>query len=128
MGRKDNDETEFALYRVPPHCYLHVLDQTTNTTRVEIGPLTFIRKDNERVLLGPIRMVIVPPRHYCVVRNPVMRDDAGELVVDRLGQIKLQHAETEVRLEQDPSPCTPGRRWTPLCGRCRSSTGSRPSG
>ncbi len=103
-----DSSSDGSLFRVPPYCYLHVLDQTTNVTRVEVGPLTFIRKDNEKVLLGPTRMVIVPPRHYCVVRNPVVRDADGELVRDNFGQVKLDHAESEVRLEQDPFPLFPG--------------------
>ena len=37
------------VYRVPPYYYLHVLDQSTNVTRLEIGPITFVRKDNEQV-------------------------------------------------------------------------------
>ncbi len=101
-------DPEGSLFRVPPFCYLHVLDQTTNVTRVEVGPLTFIRKDNEKVLMGPTRMVIVPPRHFCVVRNPVTRDADGEIRRDQYGQVKLDHAETEVRLEQDPFPLFPG--------------------
>ena len=59
-------------------------------------------------------MIIVPPRHYCIVRNPVVRgqpkDDGqlGEAQFDSMGQIRLQHAETEVRLAQDPFPLYPG--------------------
>ncbi len=102
-----------SLYRLQPHCYIHVLDQTTNVTRVEVGPQTFIRKDNEKVLMPPTRMVIIPPRHYCVIRNPVVREEGeggkkGEVARDNLGQIRLQHAETEVRLAQDPFPLYPG--------------------
>ena len=40
---------EGPVYRVPPYYYLHVLDQTSNVTRLEIGPITFVRKDNEQV-------------------------------------------------------------------------------
>ena len=39
-----------ALYRIPPHFYVHVLDQNTNITRIETGPKTFIRQDNERYI------------------------------------------------------------------------------
>lgn len=37
-----------SIIRIPPHHYIHVLDQNTNIARVEIGPLTYIRQDNER--------------------------------------------------------------------------------
>jgi len=44
MPRK---ETE-SLFRIPPYYYIHVLDQNKNVTRLEVGPQTYIRKDNER--------------------------------------------------------------------------------
>jgi major vault protein len=44
-ARRAADE---ALYRIAPYHYLHVLDQNTNVTRLEIGPQTYIRQDNER--------------------------------------------------------------------------------
>jgi major vault protein len=43
-GQKDD-----SLYRIPPYFYLHVLDQNTNVTRLEIGPKTYIRQDHERL-------------------------------------------------------------------------------
>ncbi|XP_071322119.1 major vault protein [Trachinotus anak] len=99
---------EASIIRIPPHHYIHVLDQNTNIARVEIGPLTYIRQDNERVLFSPVRMIMVPPRHYCVVLNPVSRDDNGQVLFDQSGQAKLRHADLEIRLTQDPFPLYPG--------------------
>lgn len=53
-------------------------------------------------------MIIVPPCHYCIIRNPVVRNAENALVYDGAGQIKLRHADLEVRLEQDPFPLFPG--------------------
>ncbi|XP_057202759.1 major vault protein isoform X2 [Triplophysa rosa] len=99
---------DVSIIRIPPHHYIHVLDQNTNIARVEIGPLTYIRQDNERVLFSPVRMIMVPPRHYCVVLNPVVRDDEGRVQFDGSGQAKLRHADLEIRLTQDPFPLYPG--------------------
>ncbi|XP_042249218.1 major vault protein [Thunnus maccoyii] len=99
-----------SIIRIPPHHYIHVLDQNTNIARVEIGPLTYIRQDNERVLFSPERMIMVPPRHYCVVANPVARDDNGQVLFDQSGQAKLRHADLEIRLTQDPFPLYPGEQ------------------
>jgi len=96
------------VYRVPPYHYLHVLDQTSNVTRLEVGPITFVRKDNEQVLLGPEKMVTVPPRFYCIVKNPVVRNAEGEVLLDGMGQVRLEHAEEEVRLQQEPFALYPG--------------------
>uniref|UniRef100_A0A3P9ANY2 Major vault protein n=1 Tax=Esox lucius TaxID=8010 RepID=A0A3P9ANY2_ESOLU len=100
--------TEVSIIRIPPHHYIHVLDQNTNIARVEVGPLTYIRQDNERVLFSPVRMIMVPPRHYCVVLNPVTRDDNGQVQFDQSGQAKLRHADLEIRLTQEPFPLYPG--------------------
>eukprot|EP00039_Didymoeca_costata_P027759 m.19130 g.19130 ORF g.19130 m.19130 type:complete len:865 (-) comp6493_c0_seq1:72-2666(-) len=103
-----------TVYRLAPYTYIHVLDVTTNITRVETGPLTYIRQDNEKVVLGPEPMITVPSRHYVIIRNPALRDDAGEIVYDAgegpFRQVKLRHAENQVRLAQDPFPLYPGEQ------------------
>ncbi len=48
------------VYRIPPFYYIHVLDQNSNVTRLEVGPKTFVKQDHEKVLLGPERMLIIP--------------------------------------------------------------------
>ncbi|KAK0042287.1 major vault 1 [Biomphalaria pfeifferi] len=107
-GSRNVDRNDGAIFRIPPHYFIHVLDQNTNVTRTEVGPKTFIRQDHQRVTRGPEQMVIVPPRHYCAIENPVCRDKDGNLIIDSIGQIKLQHAELEIRLAQDPFPLHPG--------------------
>ncbi|XP_012867148.1 PREDICTED: major vault protein [Dipodomys ordii] len=100
--------TDESIIRIPPYHYIHVLDQNSNVSRVEVGPKTYIRQDNERVLFAPKRMVTVPPRHYCMVVNPVARDAQGTVLFDVTGQIRLRHADQEIRLAQDPFPLYPG--------------------
>ncbi len=88
--------SEETIFRIPPYYFLHVLDQNTNVTRVEVGPQTYIRQDNERVVSGPSKMIVVPPRHYCVVENPVVKNDQGQVQFDPSGQVRLMHADLEV--------------------------------
>lgn len=100
-----------TVFRLAPFSYIHVLDVTTNITRVEIGPQTFIKQDNEKVIEGPVPMITIPPRHYITVKNPALRNEKGEHVFDIVAeqkQIKLRHAEQEIRLTQDPFPLYPG--------------------
>ena len=47
-GGPTRDESK-SIYRIPPYYYVHVLDQNTNTTKMEVGPKTYIRQDNEKV-------------------------------------------------------------------------------
>ncbi|XP_062994279.1 major vault protein [Elgaria multicarinata webbii] len=97
-----------SIIRIPPYHYTHVLDQNTNVTRVEVGPKTYIRQDNERIIFPPAKMVMVPPRFYCIVRNPVVRGVDAVVQLDAVGQVRLRHADLEIRLAQDPFPLYPG--------------------
>ncbi|XP_017535983.1 major vault protein isoform X3 [Manis javanica] len=100
--------TEESIIRIPPYHYIHVLDQNSNVSHVEVGPKTYIRQDNERILFTPMCMVTVPPHHYCTVANPVSRDAQGCVLFDITGQVRLRHADLEIRLAQDPFPLYPG--------------------
>lgn len=95
---------------IPPFSYIHVLDSNANLTTLLTGPLTYTRPDHCRVVLAPTKMVVIPPRSYAVVRNPVVRNPrTGEVVVDpATGQVKLRFGDSEVRKSQDRFPLYPG--------------------
>jgi major vault protein len=99
---------ESSVYRIPPYHYIHVLDQNENVTRLEIGPKTFVKQDNEKVIYGPEKMITIPPRHFCVVENPVLKDKENKIVFDQSGQAKLGFADLEYRFGRDPFPLYPG--------------------
>ena len=46
--------------------------QTANTQRVEVGPKTLVLNTNENVIGGVNTCIVIPPRHYCCIRNPVV--------------------------------------------------------
>jgi len=96
------------IIKIPPFHYLHVLNNNTNVSRLETGPQKFVIYDNDTVVLGPKKMIVIPPRHYCIIENPVIRNE-NEVVLDQHGQVKLRHGEDEIRFEQnDPFPLFPG--------------------
>jgi major vault protein len=99
-----------AVIRIKPYFYIHVLDNNSNVTRVEVGPQTFTRQDHEKLVSGPDAMIMIPPRNYCIIQNPVQRDEKGNTVKDEGGQIKVRHGDEEVRFEQDPFPLFPGEK------------------
>jgi len=101
---------EPAVIRIKPFYYIHVLDNNSNVTRVETGPQTFTRQDHEKLVSGPDPMIMIPPRHYSVIANPVLRDEKGNLVKEANHQIKLRHGDEEIRFEQDPFPLYPGEK------------------
>merc|ERR1711892_915527 len=108
QDKRRSSSMDTSVFRIPPYHYLHVLDQTSNVTRLEVGPQIFVRKDNEVVIMAPEKMITVPPRHYCIIQNPVVRDENQQVIRDNLDQVVLEHAEEEVRLQQDPFPLYPG--------------------
>ena len=97
-----------GIIRLKPQQFIHVLDNNTGVTRLEVGPQTITLRDHERLILKPSPMIVVPPRYYCVVSNPVLRDDSGKPIADTYGQIQLRYGDREIRLEQAPFPLFPG--------------------
>jgi major vault protein len=98
------------VIRIKPYYYIHVLDNNSNVTRVENGPQTFTRQDHEKVVAGPEAMIMVPPRHYCIIQNPVQKDEKGDLVTNKNGLVKLRQGDEEIRFSQDPFPLFPGEK------------------
>eukprot|EP01129_Flabellula_baltica_P015007 TRINITY_DN7386_c0_g1_i1.p1 TRINITY_DN7386_c0_g1~~TRINITY_DN7386_c0_g1_i1.p1 ORF type:complete len:424 (-),score=99.02 TRINITY_DN7386_c0_g1_i1:10-1281(-) len=102
------------LKKIPPQHYMHILNNNTNVVRVEVGPKTLLCSCEEVAVLGPEPMVVIPPRHYAIVEDPVIKtvDEYGQevIVTDYVGQPKLRHGATEIRLEQPPFPLYPGER------------------
>ncbi len=50
-------------------------------------------------------MIIIPPRQYCEIADPVVRNKSGQAVFDKYGQAAIQHGEYEIRFnEQYPDP------------------------
>mmetsp|Transcript_27317 Transcript_27317/g.38642 ORF Transcript_27317/g.38642 Transcript_27317/m.38642 type:complete len:846 (+) Transcript_27317:44-2581(+) len=100
------------VIRLRPYYYIHVLDNNTNTARVECGPKTFVRKDHEEVILKSTPMINIPPRSYCAISNPHKRkDESNEPEIDEIGQVLLRHGEHEIRLATQwtsPFPLYPG--------------------
>lgn len=98
--------------RIPPFYYIHILDKNTNVTRLIVGPQTFIRLDHEYIVTGdlPLKMIVLRPRTYCQIRNPVILNEKKELTVDKFGQINVLFGEIEYRFFEtysDPFPLFP---------------------
>ncbi len=97
-----------GVIRLKPQYYIHILDNNTGVTRLEVGPQTVTLGDGERLVLAPQQMIIVPPRRYCLITNPVMRDSQGEAIADAYGQVRLHYGDREYRFESEPFPLYPG--------------------
>lgn len=111
MSSKTLPSQTGPVYRIPPYYYLHVLDQNTSVSRLEIGPKKFFKQDNEIIVFGPAAMITLPPRHYCIIESPVIKNEADETQFDKNGQAKLLHGSLDVRLDKDykdPFPLYPG--------------------
>ncbi|EFA85758.1 hypothetical protein PPL_00988 [Heterostelium album PN500] len=101
------------LIKIPPQCYIHILDTNLNTTRLQIGPITYLCKEHEKTIqAGPVKMHIIPKQHYCIIENPViLKSNQTDPELDKHGQAKLKFGQREIRLEQvDPFPLYPGEK------------------
>jgi len=99
-----------SVLRIKPLHYIHVLDNNSNITRVEVGPKTFTRQEHEQVVDGPTPMIMIPPRSYVVIANPVIREADGKPSVDKNANIRIKHQDEEIRFEQEPFPLYPGEK------------------
>jgi major vault protein len=97
-----------GVIRLKPQQFIHILDNNTGVTRLEVGPQTITLGDAERLVLQPTQMIIIPPRHYCVIENPVLRDENDQPLADQYGQIRLSYGDEEIRFAQVPFPLYPG--------------------
>lgn len=89
------------MIRIPPHHYIHVMDTNKSITTLVTGPKMFSFQDHEKIVEGPKKMINIPPRNYCVIRNPIVRDEEGNPVLDDHGETKVKFGQTEVRVEKD---------------------------
>lgn len=101
-------EINTGVIRLKPQQFIHILDNNTGVTRLEVGPQTITLGDAERLVLQPTQMIIIPPRHYCVIENPVLRDEDHQPIADQYGQIRLSYGDEEIRFAQEPFPLYPG--------------------
>ncbi|WP_411025010.1 hypothetical protein, partial [Salmonella sp. s54836] len=60
------------------------------------------------MVFGPEKMVIVPLNFYCIVENPVARNDKGEIIIEETGDARLRYADLEIHLTKPPFPLHPG--------------------
>ncbi|CAH8451700.1 unnamed protein product [Schistosoma guineensis] len=96
------------IISISPRHYIHVLNLNTHVTSLVVGPKTYVCQQDEKIVLGPEELTVVPTMMYCVIRNPVITDKDGVPVVDKYGQVKVRMGDEEYRFAQDPFPLYPG--------------------
>lgn len=95
------------IIRIAPYKYIHVLDTNSNVTHLKIGPDIYVKQDHEKVVSGKdtLDMIRLAPRHFVVVKDPIVVNEAGEPQRDRYQQVVVRHGEKEIRFyEQYPEP------------------------
>ncbi|XP_072026388.1 major vault protein-like [Amphiura filiformis] len=90
-----------GLVNIGPNEFVFVLDVSSNVTRLEVGPKRLTLMNNEHVTAGPLPCIIVPPGHYCVIKNPMKKYTPGE-------PCEVNHGYQQVRFNQEPFPLYPG--------------------
>lgn len=106
-----NRMADVNLTRIPPFSYVHVFDSNTNLTYVVEGPLTFVKKDHEQIVLGPEKMIKITPMSFVVISNPVIRTEENKVALNDFGMAAIRFGDKEIRtLETHPEqfPLYPG--------------------
>ena len=86
-----SEESGSFVVNLSHNQYIHIKDKNTNTTRyvfkvltlsrIIIGPRNFIKEENEQIVKPATDMIKLPPNHYCIVKNPVVRNEEGHIVI-----------------------------------------------
>lgn len=63
------------VLKIPHLYYIHVKDKNTGYERFVVGPRTFTSEEYEEVVKPQTKMIIVPPEHYVVIVNPVVKEN-----------------------------------------------------
>jgi major vault protein len=42
-------------------------------------------------------MIKLPPNYYCIIKNPIVRDEDGQVVMSEYGEVKVLFEELEIR-------------------------------
>lgn len=95
---------------IKPYHYVHILILSTNVTRLVLGPQCYVLRNDERVVNGPEPFITILRTQYCIISNPVLRTETGELVFDEHGQVQLMYGDEEIRFSRKPFPLYPGEK------------------
>ncbi|KAF6779107.1 hypothetical protein AHF37_01435 [Paragonimus kellicotti] len=99
---------ESPIIRIAHYHYVHILNLNTNVIRLVLGPKTYVCLQDEKIVVGPTKMISLSPMEYCVIRNPVMVSEDGDPILDVSGQAKLRVGDKDYRFYQEPFPLHPG--------------------
>ena len=61
----------------------------------------FTYQDHEKIVEGPKKMVNLPPRSYCIIKNPIVIDEDGNPVINNHGEVKVRFGHLEVRVQEN---------------------------
>ncbi len=89
------------VVRISAQEYIHVKDTNTNITKMSVGPNLLMLQDHQQIVEGPSQMIKIPPRHYCVIKNPAVRDGKEAVLNEEFDEVKVMWGELEVRKHDD---------------------------
>lgn len=46
-------------------------------------------------------MISMPPNHYCIIKNPVRRQEDGTPELSPYGEVEVRHGDVEIRMQTD---------------------------
>jgi major vault protein len=91
--------------------YVHIKDTITNITYLLEGPKNYALKSNEVIVQKITKYIQLGNSQYIKIKNPVARNEKGEVLYETFGQVKLHYGEIEYRNfndYKDPFPLYPG--------------------
>jgi len=93
--------------------YVHIKDTITNISYLIEGPKNYALKSHEEIALEMQRHIQLGNSQYIKIKNPVARDEKGNILYESFGQVKLHWGEIQYRTFhdfKDPFPLYPNEK------------------
>lgn len=97
--------------KLEPYTYIHIIDLNSNLTRLEEGPKTIYKLDQEEIVLNATKMIKLPPASCVTIGNPVLLDKDKKPIKNSDGTFKNKFGENKVKTSDEfpePFPLYPG--------------------
>jgi hypothetical protein len=87
-----------TIVKLEAQHFCYIRHQSSNSQRCEVGPATIKLTADETLAKPPTPFIVIPPDHFCVIRNPVRRDTFGSVLAGEDGRPKYRYGDKDVRM------------------------------
>jgi hypothetical protein len=96
--RRRESGGQSTIVKLEAQHFCYIKHTTSMAQRCEVGPANVKLAADEMVVKPPTPFIVIPPDHFCVIRNPVRRDTFGSVLTGEDGRPKYRYGDKDVRM------------------------------